>query len=49
MTVAFDLAFDPVKQVAFELLHFAAAQTGHMHMRTLRPPLIEMSLAFDMQ
>ena len=45
LTLALDLAFEPLEQIAFEFCNFAAAQACHMNVVTLRAPLIKMLLA----
>jgi hypothetical protein len=40
--LALDLAFQPVKKVAFELGDLTAAQARHVDMIALWPPLVKM-------
>ena len=49
VAVALDLSFDAVEEVAFELLHLAAAQARHVHVVALRTPLVEVAFALHVQ
>jgi len=49
LAVAFDLPFDPVEQVALELLHASASKTCHVHVISLRSAFVEMAFALHMQ
>ncbi len=52
VAVALDFSTWPlrrVEEVAFELLHLAAAQAGHVHVVALRTALVEVAVAFDVQ
>ena len=45
LTLALDLPFEPLEQIAFEFRDFAAAQARHMNVVTLRSALIKVLLA----
>jgi hypothetical protein len=45
LTLALDLPFEPLEQIAFEFCDFAAAQARHMNVVTLRAALIKVLLA----
>jgi hypothetical protein len=49
LTVPFHLSLHPIEQVAFEFLHAPAPQARHVHVITLRTPLVEVALALYMQ
>ena len=45
LTLALDLAFEALEQVAFEFRNFAATEACHMNVVTLRSALIKVLLA----
>ena len=49
LAVSLDLPFDPVEQVALELLHAPASQARHVHVVPLRPALVEVAVALYVQ
>src|SRR5438270_4680665 len=44
LTLALDLTFEPLEQIAFEFCNFAAAQACHMNVISLRATLIKVLL-----
>src|SRR5690349_2731103 len=48
LTVALDLSFQTVEQIALELRNVAATQASHVDMIALRPSLVIMFLALHM-
>src|SRR5664279_2288338 len=49
LAVALDLPSYPVKKVAFELLHFPAAQACHVHVITVRTTFVKMAFSLNVQ
>lgn len=49
VAISLDLPLDPVEQLTFKLLNFAAAEAGHMHVIALGPPFVKVSVTLGVQ
>jgi len=49
VAISFDLPLHSVEQLTFELLDFAAAEAGHVHVVALRPPFVKVAITLGMQ
>lgn len=45
LAIPLDLPFETIEQIAFQFNDFSAAQTCHVNVVPLRPPLVKMFLA----